>query len=84
LVTQIIKGKQLYYKCEVAKAKFWESLTYMFFYSNFELLPKFWKSNEVSFSNKQESLKVLSHIYIIIVPWDNRGIIKYRYKNKII
>jgi hypothetical protein len=22
LVTQIIKGKQLYYKCEVAKAKF--------------------------------------------------------------
>jgi len=36
--------------------------------SNFELLPKFWKSNEVSFSNKQESLKVLSHIYISSIP----------------
>jgi hypothetical protein len=25
-------------KCEVGKAKFWESLTYMFFYSNFDNL----------------------------------------------
>ena len=38
LVTQIIKGKQLFTKCEVGKAKFWESLTYIFFYSNFDNL----------------------------------------------
>jgi hypothetical protein len=38
LVTQIIKGLQLYYKCEVGKSKFGESLTYMFSYSNFDNL----------------------------------------------
>ena len=32
------------------------------------LLPKFLKSNEVSFSNKQESLKVSSQINISLIP----------------
>ena len=36
LVTQI--GSNSITKCEVGKAKFWESLTYVFFYSNFDNL----------------------------------------------
>ena len=31
VVTQIIKGKQLYYKMWSSKSKIWESLTFMFF-----------------------------------------------------